>query len=157
MIQPQRSEVEQRALVILVVEAVDIVPVYTSRSSGVSGLVRYAIVRDIILALNKVAQVQLGGSAETEGNRRSETQPFLLRNIPTDDIVFVCHQVDAQSDRRGDRLVDVGRSAEIDAVAQTEISAVARRELRNFADLIDGAAGRAAAKILRRRTFEHLD
>src|SRR5688500_16905200 len=141
MIQPQRSEIEQRSLIILVVEAVKIVPVYTSRSSRVSGLVRYAIVRDVVLALNKVAHVQLGRSAEAERNRRSETQTLLLRDVPTDDVVFVPHQIDAQSDCRGDRLVDVRSASQIDAVAQTQSSAVARRELRNFADLIDGAAG----------------
>lgn len=40
------------------VEAVKIVPVYPSRSSGVSGVGKYAIVRDIVLALNKVAQLK---------------------------------------------------------------------------------------------------
>src|SRR5688500_2271124 len=151
VIEPRGSDIEQRPLVVLAREPVEIISIHAGRVLVIK--VRYAVVRNIVFALDEVTQSELGRRAEAERDRWRKTEALLLRYVAADEFVLVAHQVDPESDRRGYRLVDISGASQINAVTQTQSAAITRGELRNLADLIDRAARGAAAKILRRRSL----
>src|SRR5262245_60557526 len=115
------------------------------------------VVRNIVLVLEKITEVHLSRRAKTQGESWSDSLAAHFDMIAIYDIGSLHHGVQAQSDRGGERLVDIGGAAEESAAAGAQGPVVEALELGSLADLVDDPAGGAATEVYGRGSLEHFD
>src|SRR5215471_9357314 len=115
------------------------------------------VVRNIVLVLEKITEVHLSRRAKTQGESWSDSLAAHFDMIAIYDIGSLHHGVQAQSDRGGERLVDIGGAAEESAAAGAQDPVVEALELGSLADLVDDPAGGAATEVYGRGSLEHFD
>src|SRR5215831_17834034 len=105
------------------------------------------VVRNIVLVLEKITEVHLSRRAKTQGESWSDSLAAHFDMIAIYDIGSLHHGVQAQSDRGGERLVNIRGATKECAAAGAKSPVVARLQLRKLADLIDDAAGGAPTEV----------
>ena len=154
VLEPERADVDVVVLVVAARDAVEALGVDLGRSPA---QVRQTVVGQVVVALIEVAGDQAGGAVEPDGEGRCHA-PALARDlVAAGGIALEAHQVQAQGSGAAEGLVEVEGRASLGPAAHRAADLVERGELGGLADLIDDAAGRAAAEQHGGGALEHLD
>ncbi len=144
-------------VVVLVVAAGDPVEVLGVDLGRAAAQIRQAVVRQVVVALVEVADDQPGRAVEPDAERRRHAPALARDQIAARGVALEAHQVQAQGGRVAEGLVEVEGGPPLGSAADGAADLVERGELRRLADLVDDAAGGAAAEQDRGGALEHLD
>src|ERR1700759_3496342 len=143
VLDPRRRDIDVGPEKIAVFEAVIIVPIDRRWSIEEPG---NTVVGIVVGLLVQIAEREPRRRAETERERRRNSEAPILRDISPRDSLIDAHQIETQRSLFADRLVDVGRDATRRVAAKHQRAIDERAIDGNFAPLIDDTAGGTSAE-----------
>src|SRR5690606_33968789 len=111
MFEGQRRLVDGDVLRVDVAIAEIIAAIDTGDHPTRDGVVRHAILRDIVIFLMQILQGQAGRAADTQRDRRSDTPAFIFLDVATRHVILVYHRVKAKSEHVAGADIGVDRTA----------------------------------------------
>ena len=118
---------------------------------------RHAAVGHVVLLHVQQVQVDAGGRAQAEGQRRRDAPAVVLDAVTAADAAILAQHVEAKTGVLADRLVPVGGDPLAVRVAVGHRARDGIRQERLLAHHVDRAAGRGAAVVGAGRAFFHFD